>query len=106
MNAERRSAGDFIGEVTVIQRFESPVRPRPRTATSMTGCASAFDLLLCTNNVVCLKTGAQFALDAAQNAITGVQDCNPGLRPALAKIADEPAVHHVQLSDVLSLTTL
>jgi 4-hydroxy-2-oxoheptanedioate aldolase len=32
------------------------------------------DLLFCTNNIVCLKAGAQLALDAAQKAIATVQD--------------------------------
>lgn len=42
------------------------------------------DLLFCTNNVVCLKTGAQLALDAAQKAIaTAEGESRP--RPALAK---------------------
>lgn len=42
------------------------------------------DLLFCTNNIVCLKTGAQLALDAAQAAIAQVQDESKP-RPALAK---------------------
>ena len=42
------------------------------------------DLLFCTNNIVCLKAGAQLALDAAEKAITTVQnESRP--RPALAK---------------------
>ncbi len=42
------------------------------------------DLLFCTNNIVCLKAGAQLALDAAQEAIATVQnETRP--RPALAK---------------------
>ena len=42
------------------------------------------DLLFCTNNVVCLKAGAQLALDAAEKSIAKVQD-ETRLRPALAK---------------------
>jgi 2-keto-3-deoxy-L-rhamnonate aldolase RhmA len=42
------------------------------------------DLLFCTNNIVCLKTGAQLALDAAQKAIATVQD-ESRPRPAFAK---------------------
>ena len=42
------------------------------------------DLLFCTNNIVCLKSGAQLALEAAQKAIATVQnESRP--RPALAK---------------------
>jgi 4-hydroxy-2-oxoheptanedioate aldolase len=42
------------------------------------------DLLFCTNNIVCLKTGAQIALDAAQKAIATVQD-ESRPRPVFAK---------------------
>jgi 4-hydroxy-2-oxoheptanedioate aldolase len=41
------------------------------------------DLLFCTNNIVCLKTGAQIALEAAEKAIATVQDESKP-RPALA----------------------
>jgi len=42
------------------------------------------DLLFCTNNIVCLKAGAQLALDAAEKALATVQnEARP--RPALAK---------------------
>ena len=42
------------------------------------------DLLFCTNNIVCLKAGAQLALQAAEKAIATVQDESKP-RPALAK---------------------
>jgi 2-keto-3-deoxy-L-rhamnonate aldolase RhmA len=42
------------------------------------------DLLFCTNNIVCLKTGAQLALDAAEAAIATMQNESKP-RPALAK---------------------
>ena len=42
------------------------------------------DLLFCTNNIVCLKAGAQLALDAAEKALATVQN-ESRLRPALAK---------------------
>lgn len=58
----------------------------------LTACAAAefdhwvrlgIDLLFCTNNIVCLKVGAQLALKAAHEAITTVQhDSTP---PTLAK---------------------
>jgi 4-hydroxy-2-oxoheptanedioate aldolase len=49
----------------------------------VTACGSAdfvqwtrlgVDLLFCTNNIVCLKTGAQLALEAAKHAIAAITD--------------------------------
>ncbi|HTU60967.1 MAG TPA: aldolase/citrate lyase family protein, partial [Polyangiales bacterium] len=78
----------------LLEAAEQIVRvARKHNKKIITACGSAefhhwvrlgVDLLFCTNNIVCLKAGAQLALEAAEEAISTVQNESKP-RPALAK---------------------
>jgi 2-keto-3-deoxy-L-rhamnonate aldolase RhmA len=62
--------------VSVARRHGKKVVTACGTADYVHWLRLGIDLLFCTNNVVCLKTGAQHALDAANKALLAVEGEN------------------------------